>query len=68
MTLPSSGIKMFSLNFDSNEETMKIDSLSKEERSEGETESWYTLQGVKLDQKPTEKGVYFYGQQKVLIP
>lgn len=68
MTLPSSGIKMFSLNFDSKEETMKIDSLSKEERSEGETESWYTLQGVKLDQKPTEKGVYFYGQQKVLIP
>lgn len=67
MTLPSSGIKMFSLNFDSKEETMKIDSLSKEERSEGETESWYTLQGVKLDQKPTEKGVYFYGQQKVLI-
>lgn len=67
MTLPSSGIKMFSLNFDSKEETMKIDSLSKEERSEGEAESWYTLQGVKLDQKPTEKGVYFYGQQKVLI-
>ena len=68
MTLPPSGIKMFGLNIESKEETTKIDSLSKEEKSEGETESWYTLQGVKLDQKPTEKGVYFYGQQKVLIP
>ncbi len=68
MTLPSSGIKMFSLNFDSKEETMKIDSLSKEERSEGEAESWYTLQGVKLDQKPTETGVYLNGTKKVFIP
>lgn len=63
MTIPASEIKAFSFNFDVEEGTTEISSLSNEEVSD----VWYTLQGVKLDQKPTEKGVYFYGQQKVLI-
>lgn len=30
-------------------------------------EGWYTLQGVKLDGKPTEKGIYIYNGKKVAI-
>lgn len=63
LTIPASEVKAFSFNFDVEEGTTEISSLSNEEVSD----VWYTLQGVKLDQKPTEKGVYFYGQQKVLI-
>lgn len=29
--------------------------------------SWYTLQGVPLDGKPTEKGIYIYNGKKVMI-
>lgn len=30
-------------------------------------DGWYTLQGVKLNGKPTEKGVYIYNGKKVVI-
>ena len=30
-------------------------------------DNWYTLQGVKLDGKPTEKGIYIYNGKKVAI-
>ena len=30
--------------------------------------AWYTLDGRKLDKKPTRKGLYIYGGRKVVIP
>ena len=33
-----------------------------------EREGWYTLTGVKLEDKPSERGVYIYNGRKVMIP
>ena len=30
-------------------------------------DSWYTINGVKLDGKPTQKGIYIHGGKKVVI-
>ena len=30
-------------------------------------EGWYTLQGVKLDSAPTQKGIYIYNGKKVAV-
>ena len=30
-------------------------------------EGWYTLQGVKLDSAPTEKGIYIFNGKKVMV-
>ena len=54
------------MNFDGSEET-GISSLSKEPRSQGEADAWYTVNGVKLSGKPTMKGVYIHGGRKVVI-
>ncbi len=32
-----------------------------------EKDCWYTLDGKKLDGKPTEKGIYLYNEHKILI-
>lgn len=32
-----------------------------------DNDNWYTLQGLKLDGKPTEKGIYIYNGKKVAI-
>ena len=32
-----------------------------------DAEGWYTLDGVKLDKKPTKKGLYIYGGRKVVV-
>ncbi|MBO4430932.1 MAG: leucine-rich repeat domain-containing protein, partial [Bacteroidaceae bacterium] len=31
------------------------------------SEGWYTLQGVKLDEQPTQKGIYLYNGKKVAV-
>ena len=48
-------LKAFRINF-GDDETSGILSLSKDSRSSGE--SWFTLDGRKLDGKPTRKGLY----------
>lgn len=63
LTFPAFEAKAFSFKFDVEEETTEIDSLL----NKVESDEWYTLQGVKLDTPPTEKGVYFFGQQKIFI-
>ena len=37
------------------------------ENAESELDSWYTLNGVKLDGKPTQKGVFIHNGTKVVI-
>lgn len=66
LTLPASEIKALNFDFENAKETTKITSLSKKE-GDLEEDIWYTLQGVKLEQKPTEKGVYLLGNKKVII-
>ena len=30
-------------------------------------DAWYTLDGVRLDGKPTKKGLYIHGGRKVVV-
>jgi len=55
----------FVLNFGDEGETTGI--MSVEYRSEGQTESMYTLDGRKLSGKPTTKGLYIKNGRKVVI-
>jgi hypothetical protein len=53
--------------FDENEAT-GIRSLSPDPSPSREgSEEWYSLDGRKLDQQPTQKGVYIHGGRKVVI-
>ena len=48
-----------------NGDVTDISSVSAETENEGE--GWYTLGGLKLDQKPTAKGVYIHNGTKVVV-
>ena len=47
--------------------TTGIVSISEESRSQGVTGAWYSLDGRKLDGKPTKKGIYVKNERKVVI-
>ena len=57
-------IKAFVLNF--GEET-GINEISKESRSLEVSGGWYLLDGRRLEDKPTQKGIYIHDGRKVLI-
>ena len=59
-----SQIKAFNLNFG---EEMGIREISKESGSQGENDGWFTIDGTRLLEKPTTKGLYIHNGQKVLI-
>jgi hypothetical protein len=59
--------RQFVLNFGDGSEDTGIISVSKESRSQGVADAWYSLDGVKLDGKPTRKGLYIHGGRKVLV-
>jgi len=44
-----------------------IVTVSKEAGSQGVADAWYTLDGRRLQGKPTAKGLYIYGSKKVMI-
>lgn len=70
MTIPPSNVRVFGFNFGEEEGTTEIVEVELENEKVEKLKSdeeWYTLQGVKLDQEPTEKGVYLYGTKKVFI-
>ena len=46
------------------EETTAIEEVDNGQLS---ADGWYTLQGVKLDGKPTEKGIYIINGKKVAV-
>ena len=68
---PEAGVRAFNLNFGS--EDTGIVSLSKESGNKGNNPEflnsldYYTLDGVKLDGKPTRKGIYIVNGRKVVI-
>lgn len=55
------------ISFVDNSEATAILSVDSEEQTTGAAEGWYTLQGVKLEGKPTEKGIYIYNGKKVMV-
>lgn len=64
----SSGIRAmmdFDIDFD-NEEVTAIANL-KSQISSLKPESWFTLQGMKLDGKPTQRGVYLHNGRKEAV-
>ena len=64
---PNATARQFVLNFGEEETT----SLSEELRVKSEkfaTAQWYSIDGRKLDGKPTRKGVYIHGGKKVVMP
>jgi hypothetical protein len=52
------------LNF-GDETNAVFDLNNKEERRNN---SWYSLDGVKLDGKPTARGIYIHNGRKVVVP
>ena len=65
--------RQFVLNFGEDGEDTGIVSISKESGNQGNNPEflnsldYYTLDGVKLDGKPTKKGLYIHGGKKVVI-
>ena len=60
------GVREFVLNFDEgSEETGIADGRSRME--DGRCDAWYTVNGVKLNSQPTQKGLYIYKGRKVAI-
>ena len=53
------------LNF--GEETTAIEVVDSGELTVDIDDSWYTISGVKLDGKPSTKGVYIHGGRKVMM-
>ena len=62
----NSSIKMFNLNFSDYSTTTKITNtnLTNQTYEDGE---WWTLSGMKLSGKPSQKGVYLFNGKKVVI-
>jgi len=59
--------KLTSFNIDFGDESTGIVTISKESGSEGVATGWYTLDGMKLSQKPTAKGIYVNNGRKVVV-
>ncbi|MCR5043212.1 MAG: C10 family peptidase [Bacteroidaceae bacterium] len=57
---------VLTIGFADNSEATGIQSVGAEQVTVDD-DNWYTLQGVKLDGKPTEKGIYIYNGKKVAI-
>ncbi len=57
---------VLTIGFADNSEATDIQSVGAEQVTVDDN-NWYTLQGVKLDGKPTEKGIYIYNGKKVAI-
>ena len=65
---PSQGgtINAFVLNF-SGDESTEIVSLSDGFESPDKSDGWYTLSGMKLNDKPISKGIYINNGRKIVI-
>ncbi len=61
-------IRTFSINFGDEPEETAIVSLSQEDKSQGGGDAWYSLDGRRLNSKPTVKGLYIHNGKKVAIP
>ena len=62
----TAGVRQFVLNFDGDGTQNGIGHTEITEITE-KAGAWYTLDGVRLDGKPTKKGLYIHGGRKVVI-
>ena len=62
----NNNIKMFNLNFSDYSATTKITNTNLTDQTYEDGE-WWTLSGMKLNGKPSEKGVYLFNGKKVVI-
>ena len=61
----SNSIKAFVMNFDEEEPTNISDVTT--DNGQQTTDSWYTINGVKLNGKPTTKGIYIHNGRKEVV-
>ena len=65
---PTNGVRQFVLNFGDDEETTGIsDATRLNDKGQMINDSWYTLDGRKLDGQPTKRGLYIHGGRMVVI-
>ena len=62
--VPANGVRML---FEEDKDVTEIEELKDGRIEELKLEGWYTLTGVKLEGKPTEKGVYIYKGKKMVV-
>ena len=58
-----SNVTYFSFGDESGEETDDISNM----KIVGAADSWYTLQGARLNGQPTQRGIYIHGGKKVIV-
>lgn len=58
-------IHSFVIDFDDNEVVTSIDDVRI--ANGGQTDSWYSFDGRRLDRKPSVKGVYIHNGNKVIV-
>ena len=59
--------QLTAFNIDFGDESTGIVSISKESGSQGASTGWFTLDGRRLDGKPSRAGVYINNGNKVVI-
>jgi hypothetical protein len=53
--------------YDANYVLTSISFARIDDRSAAQQQGWFTIQGIKLDQKPTQSGVYIHNGRKQVI-
>ena len=68
LALPSSmTANIKKLSFVINDDNFAVTAIDNIEAANTASEAWYTLSGVKLSAKPTEKGIYIHNGKKEII-
>ena len=62
---PTNGVRAFNLNFGDGEAS-GITTTDYTDYTDPD-DSWYSLDGRKLDKRPTKAGLYIYGGRKVVV-
>ena len=62
-------VREFNLNFDGGETVTGVESVqgSRFKVQDTDDDAWYTLDGVRLSEKPRKKGIYIHGGKKVVV-
>ena len=69
LNVPETTVRQFVLRFGEDGEAQGISDATRLNNNEERINNkWYTLDGVRLDGKPTKKGLYIHGSKKVVIP
>lgn len=52
---------------DDDDATTAIDRVMNEEQGDHQKGVWYNIRGERLNNKPTQKGIYIYDGKKIII-